>query len=97
MVIPTKEKTFEILGYNILYYGTQLVTNEKFNKKYKEDEKTYYFMELTKYLFNIIFNQVKLEKDCRKQKKNFPYEKTDAYKTNFWKNLLINHKKIVNE
>jgi len=104
MVLPTKEKTFEIMGYDILYHGIQLVaidygnvTNERFNKKYKEDEKTYYFMELTKYLFNIIFNQVKLEKDCRKQKKKYTYEKTNAYKTNFWKNLLTFHKKIVNE
>ena len=104
MIIPTKDKTFEIMGNQIPYYGIQVVasdygnmTNESYWKSYSEDEETYYFLELTRYLFYIIQNLPKLEKDCRIQKKKFPYEVKKDYKDYFWKKIFEKYKKIVDE
>ena len=46
-----------------------------FGKKYYEDEEIFYFLQLTEWLFYILQNKPKLEKNCRIQKKKYPYEK----------------------
>jgi serine/threonine protein kinase len=106
MIQATNDKTFEIMGYHIPYNGLQLVaidygnmTNEKYSKKYNEDEETYYLLQLTESLFYILQNKPKLEKDCRMQKKEYPYEKKNFKnnKNNIWKILFQNHKKNIDK
>ena len=106
MIQQTKDKTFEIMGHQIPYHGLQLVaidygsiSNEKYSKKYYEDEETYYFLHLTQWLFNILQNKPKLEKNCRMQKKKYPYEKDYSrnYESTIWQTLFQNYKKIMDE
>jgi hypothetical protein len=75
------------------------MTNKKYGKKYYDDDESYYFLELTEWLFYILQNKPKLEKNCRMQKKKFPYEKENIinYEKNFWRKLLSKHEKIVDD
>jgi hypothetical protein len=104
MVHSTTDKTFEIMQYKIPYYGLQLVaidygsmTNKKYGKKYYDDDESYYFLELTEWLFYILQNKPKLEKNCRMQKKKYPYEKAYPikYEDLIWQNILSKHEKII--
>ena len=106
MIHRTNDKTFEIMGHQIPYHGLQLVaidygsvSNEKYAKKYYEDEETYYFLQLTQWLFNILQNKPKLEKNCRLQKKKYPYEKDYSrnYESTIWQTLFKNHQKIIDK
>ena len=106
MIQQTKDKTFEIMGHQIPYHGLQLVaidygsvSNEKYAKKYYEDEETYYFLQLTQWLFYILQNKPKLEINCRMQKKKYPYEKDYSrnYESIIWQTLFQNYQKIVDE
>ena len=104
MIHSTKDKTFEIMKHKIPYYGLQLVaidygnmTNEKYGKKYYEDDESFYFLELTEWLFYILQNKPKLEKSCRIQKKKYPYEKAYPIKYDdfIWQNILSKHEAII--
>jgi serine/threonine protein kinase len=102
IVHPTKDKTFEIKGNQINYNGIQLVaidygnmTNKSYGPEYFEDQESFYFFELTKFLFYILQNTPKLEKNCRIQKKKYPYEIEKNYKNNFWRIIFEKHKRIV--
>jgi serine/threonine protein kinase len=106
MIHPTKDKTFEIMGNQIPHNGLQLVaidygsmSNASYGKALSDDNESYYFLELTYSLFYILQNQPKLEKNCRMQKKKFPYEKENIknYENNFWRKLLSKHERIVDD
>jgi len=97
MIHSTKDKTFEIMKNKIPYYGLQLVAIDYGNVTYNEDDESYYFLELTEWLFYILQNKPKLEKNCRIQKKKYPYEKEYPIKyiDFIWQNILSKHEKII--
>jgi len=100
MIHPTKDKTFDIMGHQAPHNGLQLVAidyGSMTNEKYYED--TYYFLQLTESLFYILQNKPKLEKNCRMQKKKYPYEKKyhRNYEDNIWNILLSKHEKIIDD
>ena len=97
MIHSTKDKTFEIMKHKIPYYGLQLVAIDYGNVTYNEDDESYYFLELTEWLFYILQNKPKLEKNCRIQKKKYPYEKEYPIKyiDFIWQNILSKHEKII--
>lgn len=102
MVIPTNDKTFEINGYNVPYNRLQLVaidygnmTNVSYGKEFLDDSEEYYFLELTESIFFILINKPKLEKNCRAQKKKYPYEITKKYEEYIWNNLFQKYEKII--
>ena len=64
MIHQTTDKTFEIMGHQIPYHGLQLVAID-YGSISNEVEETYYFLQLTQWLFNILQNKPKLEKNCR--------------------------------
>ena len=95
MVLPTKDKTFELMGYQIPHNGLQLsaidygdMTLEASGSRYAEDEESYYFLELSKALFYVIMNMPKMEKACLLQKKKYPSELDKNYMNNFWEAVL---------
>jgi serine/threonine protein kinase len=97
MIHSTKDKTFEIMKHKIPYYGLQLVAIDYGNVTYNEDDESYYFLELTEWLFYILQNKPKLEKNCRIQKKKYPYEKEYPIKyiDFIWQNILSKHEAII--
>jgi hypothetical protein len=102
MVLPTKDKTFEIMGHQIPHNGLQIsaidygdMTLEASGAIYAEDEESYYFLELSKVIFYVIMNVPKMEKDCRKQNKKYPSELNNNYIDNFLKTVFTKHEKII--
>ncbi len=97
MVHSTIDKTFEIMKYKIPYYGLQLVAIDYGNMTNQKYSDNYNFLQLTESLFYIIMNKPKLEKNCRAQKKKYPYEKKYSIKYNdfIWRNLMSNYGKII--
>ena len=74
-------------------YGN--VTNASYGKAYSNDSEEYYFLDLTKSLFYVLQNRPKLEKNCRLQKKKFPYEIKKKYEEDVWEMLFQKYEKIV--
>jgi serine/threonine protein kinase len=74
-------------------YGN--VTNASYGKAYSNDSEEYYFLDLTKSLFYVLQNRPKLEKNCRLQKKKFPYEIKKKYEEDVWKMLFQQYEKII--
>lgn len=104
MIIPTKDKTYEIMGHRAHHNGLQVVaidygnmTHASYGKALSNDSKEYYFLDLTHTLFSILKNVPKLEKNCREQKKKFPYEIKKKYEDNVWTILFKDYTKIVDE
>ena len=105
MVVPTKKKYFYLMGKKVPFYGRQLVaidygdvSHKKFGEGFtKNNGLAYLYYELSWNLFNVIFDGLKLEKDCRKKGEKLPYEKNSNFLDNFRKKLFIDHKKIVNK
>jgi len=105
MVIPTKKKYFYLMGKKVPFYGRQLVaidygdvSHKKFGEGFiKNNRLAYLYYELSWNLFNVIFDGLKLEKDCRKKGEKLPYEKNSNFLDNFRKKLFIDHRKIVNK
>jgi hypothetical protein len=97
MVHSTTEKTFEIMQHKIPYYDLQLVAIDYGNMTNQKYSDNYNFLQLTEWLFYIIMNKPKLEKNCRMQKKKYPYEKKYSIKYNdfVWRNLISNYGKII--
>jgi len=102
MISPTKDKTFEIMGYQVPYLGLQLIaidygsmTNVSYGKQFLDDNEEYYFLDLSESLFFVLINKPKLEKNCREQKKKYPYEIKKKYEENVWKILFKDYTKII--
>jgi serine/threonine protein kinase len=74
-------------------YGN--VTNASYGKAYSNDSEEYYFLDLTKSLFYVLQNRPKLEKNCRLQKKKFPYEIKKKYEEDVWEMLFQKYEKII--
>ena len=74
-------------------YGN--VTNASYGKAYSNDSEEYYFLDLTKSLFYVLQNRPKLEKNCRIQKKKFPYEIKKKYEEAVWEMLFQQYEKII--
>jgi serine/threonine protein kinase len=74
-------------------YGN--VTNASYGKAYSNDSEEYYFLDLTKSLFYVLQNRPKLEKNCRLQKKKFPYEIKKKYEEDVWEMLFQKYDKII--
>jgi serine/threonine protein kinase len=74
-------------------YGN--VTNASYGKAYSNDSEEYYFLDLTKSLFYVLQNRPKLEKNCRLQKKKFPYEIKKKYEEDVWEMLFQQYEKII--
>jgi len=74
-------------------YGN--VTNASYGKTLSNDSEEYYFLDLTKSLFYILQNAPKLEKNCRLQKKKFPYEIKKKYDEDVWKMLFQQYERII--
>jgi len=76
-------------------YGN--VTNARYGRELSNDSEEYYFLDLTKSLFYVLQNQPKLEKNCRLQKKKFPYEIKKKYEEDVWKILFQKYEEIIDE
>jgi len=74
-------------------YGN--VTNASYGKALSNDSEEYYFLDLTKSLFYVLQNQPKLEKNCRLQKKKYPYEIKKKYEEDVWKILFQKYEEII--
>jgi serine/threonine protein kinase len=74
-------------------YGN--VTNASYGNAYSNDSEEYYFLDLTKSLFYVLQNRPKLEKNCRLQKKKFPYEIKKKYEEDVWEMLFQKYEKII--
>lgn len=74
-------------------YGN--VTNASYGKTLSNDSEEYYFLDLTKSLFYVLQNRPKLEKNCRLQKKKFPYEIKKKYEEEVWEMLFQQYEKII--
>jgi serine/threonine protein kinase len=102
MIIPTKDKTFELMGKQVPYSGLQLVaidfgnmTNASYGKELSNDSEEYYFLDLTESIFFILQNIGKLQKNCRAQKKKFPDEVQKKYRDKIWINIFRNYENII--
>jgi serine/threonine protein kinase len=96
MIHATKDETFEIMKNQIPHFGLQLAAID-YGSMTKYNKESYYLFKLTEFLFNIIQNKPKLEKNCRMQKKKYPYEKQYPIKYDdyIWNNILLKHEKII--
>ena len=74
-------------------YGN--MTNASYGRTLSNDSEEYYFLDLTKSLFYILQNAPKLEKNCRLQKKKFPYEVKKKYEEEIWETLFQKYEKII--
>jgi serine/threonine protein kinase len=74
-------------------YGN--MTNASYGKAFSNDSEEYYFLDLSKTIFSILQNEPKLEKNCRLQKKKYPYEIKKKYEEDVLKILFQKYEKIV--
>ena len=92
---PANLMVTENTGLQLVAIDYGNVTNASYGKAYSNDSEEYYFLDLTKSLFYVLQNRPKLEKNCRLQKKKFPYEIKKKYEEDVWEMLFQKYEKIV--
>ena len=92
---PANLMVTENTGLQLVAIDYGNVTNASYGKAYSNDSEEYYFLDLTKSLFYVLQNRPKLEKNCRLQKKKFPYEIKKKYEEYVWEMLFQKYEKIV--
>jgi serine/threonine protein kinase len=92
---PSNLMVTENSGLQLVAIDYGNVTNASYGKAYSNDSEEYYFFDLTKSLFYVLQNRPKLEKNCRLQKKKFPYEIKKKYEEDVWAMLFQKYEKII--
>jgi serine/threonine protein kinase len=92
---PSNLMVTENTGLQLVAIDYGNVTNASYGKALSNDSEEYYFLDLTKSLFYVLQNQPKLEKNCRLQKKKYPYEIKKKYEEDVWKILFQKYEKII--
>jgi serine/threonine protein kinase len=92
---PSNLMVTENTGIQLVAIDYGNVTNASYGNALSNDSEEYYFLDLTKSLFYVLQNRPKLEKNCRLQKKKFPYEIKKKYEEDVWKILFQKYEKII--
>jgi serine/threonine protein kinase len=92
---PSNLMVTENTGLQLVAIDYGNVTNVSYGKAYSNDSEEYYLLDLTKSLFYVLQNRPKLEKNCRLQKKKFPYEIKKKYEEDVWEMLFQQYEKII--
>ena len=92
---PSNLMVIENTGLQLVAIDYGNVTNASYGKALSNDSEEYYFLDLTKSLFYVLQNRPKLEKNCRLQKKKFPYEIKKKYEEDVWEMLFQQYEKII--
>jgi serine/threonine protein kinase len=92
---PSNLMVTENTGLQLVAIDYGNVTNASYGNALSNDSEEYYFLDLTKSLFYVLQNRPKLEKNCRLQKKKFPYEIKKKYEEDIWKILFQKYEKII--